>query len=352
TNLFNSLEESTYDILDTTRANVVENVKAENKKHNVIQKDAENNPFLISSKRAKLGSELPSNRRDSLSSASSHTKSDSELLSDENESSSKHAKSDNKPSSDRRDSSSSALSHAKSVSDGNDLLSKQVKSDSKPPSNRSDSSLKSDGSDSTWKPNESEDDDTEDEDDKKKKLESKLFWFVGPAEMETNISNIHKKNDGHIINKKLWDSAIQQIYQEYPLPDLPDNWLSKCNEMAEMARNDFKNNKSLLRNWYQLIDKESDNIIFDVFYNVLNMYMLSGTMEDLNEDSFVHKVLSPIILPFFKDSFEFSSVWANETLDSSAYLKKKFDPSLEEREPDFAVYTSTNQEKENLLIVE
>ncbi|CAG8812737.1 10785_t:CDS:2, partial [Gigaspora margarita] len=399
TNLLNGLEESTYDILDTTRANVVENVKAENKKHNVIQEDAENNPFLVSSKRAKLGSESPSNRRDSSSSASSHTKSDSELLSDENDSSSKHAKSDNKPPSDRRDSLSSSSSHAKSVSDGNDLLSKQVKSDSKPPSNRSDSSLKSDGSDSTWKPNESEDDDTEDEDDKKKKLESKLFWFVGPAEMETNISNIHKKwildgtnisdlffqfrelsitkalnekiersseilpinhiflmhdseNDGHIIDRKLWDSAIQQIYQEYPLPDLPDNWLSKCNEMAEMARNDFKNNKSLLRNWYQLTDKESDNIIFDVFYNVLNMYTLSGTMEDLNEDSFVHKVLSPIISPFFKDSFEFSSVWANETLDSSAYRKKKFDPSLEGREPDFAVYTSTNQEKENLLIVE
>ncbi|CAG8624702.1 24895_t:CDS:2 [Gigaspora margarita] len=70
------------------------------------------------------------------------------------------------------------------------------------------------------------------------------------------------ENDGHVINRKLWDSAIQQIYQEYPLPDLPDNWLSKCNEMAE-----------------------------------------------------------------------------------------NFDPSLEGREPDFAVYTFANQEKENLLIV-
>ncbi|KAF0509348.1 hypothetical protein F8M41_018588 [Gigaspora margarita] len=393
-NLLNSLEVSMYDVLDATRASVVENVKTENKKHNVIQEDGENNPSFISPKRAKLGS----NSRDSSSSASSNAKLDSEPLSDGNDSLSKHAKSDITPPSDRSGSSSSASSHAKSVSDGNDSLSKHAKSGSKPPRNRNDSSLKSDGSDSTWKPNESEDDETE-EDENDKKPESKLFWFVGPVEIETNISNIHSKwildgtnisdlffqfrkfsitkalnekiersseilainhiflmhdseNDGHIIDRKLWDSAIQQIYQEYPLPDLPDNWLPKCNEMAEMARNDFKNNKSLLRNWYQLTDKESDYIIFDVFHNVLNMYTLSGTMEDLNEDSFVHKVLSPIISPFFKDSFEFSSVWANETLDSSAYRKKSFDPSLEGREPDFAVYTYANQEKENLLIVE
>ncbi|RIB30236.1 hypothetical protein C2G38_2136435 [Gigaspora rosea] len=158
-NLLNGLEESTYDILDATRTSVVENVKAENKKHYVIQENAVNNPFLVSSKRVKLGSESPSNRRDSSSSASSHAKSDSEPLSDGNDSLSRHTKSDNKPPSDRSNSSFSA----------------SAKSDSKPPSDMTDSSLKSDGSDSTWKPNESEDDETEDEDDKKKKLESKLF---------------------------------------------------------------------------------------------------------------------------------------------------------------------------------
>ncbi|CAG8505822.1 17277_t:CDS:2, partial [Dentiscutata heterogama] len=337
--LLDGLEESTYDMLDVTRTNVVET-------------------------RARSGSESSSDRSDSSSSSSKHAKSDGEPLSDENDSLSKHTKSVNKT-----------------------------------PGDGSDSSCKPDGSDSSWKPDESEDDETDDEDDKKKKQKPKLFWFVGPTEIETNASKIHNKwildgtnisdlffqfrklsilkasigkiertseilainhiflmqdseNDGHIIDRKLWGSAIQQVYQEYPLSDLPDNWLSKCNEMAEMARNDFKNNKSLLRNWYKSSDKESDDIIFDVFHNILNMYTLSGTMDNLHEDSFAHKVLSPIISPFFKDSFKFSSVWANETLNSSAYRKKKFDPSLEGREPDFAVYTSANREKENLLIVE
>ncbi|CAG8624723.1 24896_t:CDS:2 [Gigaspora margarita] len=140
-----NLEVSMYDILDATRASVVENVKTENKKHNVIHEDGENNLFFISPKRAKLGS----NSRDSSSLASSNAKLDSEPLSNGNDLLSKHAKSDITPPSDRSGSSSSASSHAKSVSDGNDSLSKHAKSGSKPPRNRNDLSLKFDGSNST-----------------------------------------------------------------------------------------------------------------------------------------------------------------------------------------------------------
>ena len=43
---------------------------------------------------------------------------------------------------------------------------------------------------------------------------------------------------------------------------------------------------------------------------------------------------------------------ANETLDSSARRKKKFDPSLKGRKPDFEVHVSMNQRKENLLVLE
>ncbi|CAG8826269.1 456_t:CDS:2, partial [Cetraspora pellucida] len=57
-NLLNGLKESTYDMLDATRTNVVENIRTENRKHNVIQEDAENNPFLVS-KRAKSDKESP-----------------------------------------------------------------------------------------------------------------------------------------------------------------------------------------------------------------------------------------------------------------------------------------------------
>ncbi|CAG8716351.1 7331_t:CDS:2, partial [Racocetra fulgida] len=195
---------------------------------------AVNNPFLVSSKRAKSDSESHS---DGSNSSSEHAKSDSELLSDE-------------------------------------------KSDSKAPSN---------GSDLSWKPDECEEDGTEeDEDDKIEKQKAMIFYFVGPADIETNVSKIQNKNDGHIIDGKLWDSAIQQVYQEYPLPDLPDNWLSKCNEMAKEVE----------------------------------------------------------LFVFLKIKY---SIRANEALDSSAHRKKKFDPSLE---PDFAVYASANQERENLLIAE
>src|SRR5437868_4037713 len=43
---------------------------------------------------------------------------------------------------------------------------------------------------------------------------------------------------------------------------------------------------------------------------------------------------------------------ANETLDSSAHCKKKFDPSLEGRKPDFEVHIFMNQKKKNLLVLE
>ncbi|CAG8718715.1 8782_t:CDS:2, partial [Funneliformis mosseae] len=106
------------------------------------------------------------------------------------------------------------------------------------------------------------------------------------------------ENNGQIIDKQLWDKAIQQIYQKYPPPDPPKDWLSKCYEMSKMARKDFKNSKSLLKHWYKSSNEESNDIIFDVFYNILGVYTSSGSMKHLHEDSFAHKALSPVISPF------------------------------------------------------
>ncbi|CAG8616168.1 1962_t:CDS:10 [Funneliformis mosseae] len=253
-------------------------------------------------------------------------------------------------------------------------------------------------SDGSWRP-ECEDEEYEGAEEYEKNQESKpkLFWFVGPGEInikgkihnkwildEINISDIffqfrqsaitkaidgsiegmseilalnhifliQDSESGRIIDKQLWDRVIQQVYQEYPPPDPPEDWLSKCNEVSKMARKDFKNSKSLLKNWYKSSNKESDDIIFDVFHNILSLYTPSGSAENLHEDSFAHKVLSPVISPFFKDSLEISSVWANEILDSSAHRKKRFDPSLEGRKPDFELHISMNQRKENLLVLE
>ncbi|CAI2166265.1 5998_t:CDS:2 [Funneliformis geosporum] len=213
-------------------------------------------------------------------------------------------------------------------------------------------------SDGSWRL-ESEDEGTTEEDEGTEEYENdqksnpKLFWFVRLGEINIkdeiqnkwildgiNISDIFfqfrqstitkalvesiegttlnhifliqdSENNGQIIDKQLWDRVIQQVYQEYSPPDPPEDWLSKCNKASKIARKDFKNSKSLLKNWYKSSNKESDNIIFDVFHNM-----------------------------------------ANETLDSSARRKKKFDPSLKGKKPDFEVHVSMNQIKENLLVLE
>ena len=49
-----------------------------------------------------------------------------------------------------------------------------------------------------------------------------------------HIFLIQDSESGQIIDKQLWDRVIQQVYQEYPPPDLPEDWLSKCNEMSKV----------------------------------------------------------------------------------------------------------------------
>lgn len=46
------------------------------------------------------------------------------------------------------------------------------------------------------------------------------------------------------------------------------------------------------------------------------------------------------------------NIRANDGLDASYHRKRKFDPSLQGRKPDFAVFTSNQYKKAHLLVVE
>jgi len=86
-------------------------------------------------------------------------------------------------------------------------------------------------------------------------------------------------------------------------------------------------------------------MILGVVQAILNLY--SSTL-NASEDTLVRKVLS---LFFFDDDF-IECVWANSTLSASASRKRKFDPSLQGRKPDFMVSTASGQCKAHLLIAE
>jgi len=69
-----------------------------------------------------------------------------------------------------------------------------------------------------------------------------------------------------------------------------------------------------------------------VFQSIISQLSNASTA-CANEDTFAHKVLGPIILPFFSDEL-LEYEWANRTLDASSHRKQKFDPSLQGRKPD------------------
>ncbi|CAG8611478.1 360_t:CDS:10, partial [Paraglomus occultum] len=229
----------------------------------------------------------------------------------------------------------------------------------------------------------------------KKQFKAKLYWFVGPGEIETilpedacqwfvnevnvsalffeyrklsikkastdsmetpsemlAINNIFLLEDSgdHNIDQQLRDDIFDQMRQEYLLEELSNDSLLKCNEMAKVARTNFKECKAILRRWRRASDE--DETILDVFHNILGHYTTSFSVENFNEDTFVHEVLQPIISPFFQNTDVVTCEWANGTFGASSERKRKFDPFLQGRKADFSVYVSNGYHRQPLLVSE
>jgi len=222
----------------------------------------------------------------------------------------------------------------------------------------------------------------------------KIEWFVGPGVKETilgtcqwnvnnvNISNmllayrelsIKKASAGTLtlatdilslnfiflleddvqcmrefFDQQLLASIFQEIRREFVSHMLSDDDILKCYHMSEAARISTKECRDLLKQWNRTVKDDDDNVVLEVFQSIMHSY---SSVTNANEDTFVHKTLAPVLSVFFTDNELVECVWANSTLNASFVRKRKFDPSLRGRKPDFGVFVS-GQPKAHLLVVE
>ncbi|RUS20333.1 hypothetical protein BC937DRAFT_95471 [Endogone sp. FLAS-F59071] len=165
--------------------------------------------------------------------------------------------------------------------------------------------------------------------------------------MEEDASyGVRERFDG-----ELWTSIFKEIKAEYIPVKLSDDDILRCFQMAQTASSNFRDCKALIKKWHRLRDDTTEDVVLEVFDGILLQISLNTKMVDSNEDTFIHKILAPFVMPFFADT-ELVECVANDELDASYHRKRKFDPSLQGRKPDFAVFTSNQYKKAHLLVVE
>ncbi|CAG8731878.1 861_t:CDS:2, partial [Acaulospora morrowiae] len=111
--------------------------------------------------------------------------------------------------------------------------------------------------------------------------------------------------------------------------------------MAQIASEDFRKCRPLLRKWQKDLDNNQEDLILETF----------ESMQGLKEDSFVHEVFEPVIRPFIRN-INFKCEWSTDVLEASVHRKRKFDPILQGRKADFSVYLPIRGNKFYLLASE
>ncbi|RUP47319.1 hypothetical protein BC936DRAFT_145863 [Jimgerdemannia flammicorona] len=154
-------------------------------------------------------------------------------------------------------------------------------------------------------------------------------------------NNLREMFDG-----ELWMAVVNDIEKQSVSYRLSNDDILRCHAMSEAASHTFEDCKSLLRKWQQ---QEADGDVLTEFFE--SMYLQQESWWN-QEDAFVHEILGPVLKPFFASNKLLKRNWSTDTLDASSHRKKKFDPSLQGRKPDFSVFTSVKSKKEFLFVAE
>ncbi|CAG8674653.1 2211_t:CDS:2, partial [Acaulospora morrowiae] len=243
-----------------------------------------------------------------------------------------------------------------------------------------------DASYSSYHPESSESDNSV-ESEQKEKTEFQYEWFVGPGIKESKLNENGNKWTVGIIDvsnllleyrnisiKKASEQKIENAVEMLSLNHiflLDENLSTGVSEMIDTAslKAIFENIrseytpyhlsdkdiirccKSLLRKWQKEVDENDNDLVLEVFESIFKYFPHNTNRADAREDSFVHEVFAPIILPFFVNS-DLMCEWSSDVLDSSTHRKRKFDPILQGRKADFSAYAQTKGNRYYLFVSE
>ncbi|CAG8800649.1 10845_t:CDS:10, partial [Cetraspora pellucida] len=241
-------------------------------------------------------------------------------------------------------------------------------------------------SSSSYHPESSESDDSV-ESEQKEKPEFQYEWFVGPGIKESKLNENENKWTVGIIDvsnllleyrnisiKKASEQKIENAVEMLSLNHiflLDENLSTGISEMIgpaslkaifENIRSEYTSYhlsdkdiirccKSLLRKWQKEVDENDNDLVLEVFESIFKYFPCNTNRADAREDSFIHEVFAPIILPFFVNS-DLICEWSSDVLDSSTHRKRKFDPILQGRKADFSAYAQTKGNRYYLLVSE
>ncbi|CAJ0832149.1 16245_t:CDS:2 [Entrophospora sp. SA101] len=163
---------------------------------------------------------------------------------------------------------------------------------------------------------------------------------------ETNVSNFVKNRSSGIheyFDKAIWEDIFNNIRSEIEYLEL--------SEHDVIANKNFNEFMPCIREWQKTMKNNEHDLVLEFFESIHNSLSVD-TDKNIKEDSFVHKALESVLKAFYQDTANIKLKWSTDVLEASAHRKKKFDPSLRGRIPDFSVSYSYKNRKVDLLVVE
>ncbi|KAG1533997.1 hypothetical protein G6F45_012156 [Rhizopus arrhizus] len=162
------------------------------------------------------------------------------------------------------------------------------------------------------------------------------------------ISNNSKS--GNLMDGDVWDIMVEQCRDEFPLQPLNRSHSAWCHNVNEIARTNVKEAKRIVQD-----AKISDDLAVayrDVYHDILRAYSSNYSVDGVNEDTYVHDALQPLLKAYFPNDDVICREGANGTIKASSSRKQKFDPNSHGRKGDCSVKTNDGCLSQLVLLVE
>ncbi|CAG8563236.1 3262_t:CDS:2, partial [Cetraspora pellucida] len=141
---------------------------------------------------------------------------------------------------------------------------------------------------------------------------SHVFLF-----QEENLQGLRE-----FFDDELWQCIFLEIRTQYSYVNISERVFDLCGTVVK-CRTEIK---SYLRSYNT--NGEFEEIMHDILYHLSDNYQNSFVKNNKIEDTHSYNYLDSVIKPFFPKSKKTTMDWANRTSESSAWIKKQFDPIL------------------------
>ncbi|CAI2190111.1 20561_t:CDS:10 [Funneliformis geosporum] len=158
------------------------------------------------------------------------------------------------------------------------------------------------------------------------------------------------------FDDELWQNIFSEIYAQYPYVAVPEGVFNLCGSVLKIGcqQQEFRQRRTEIKKFLKnyKTDGELEEIMHNILSSFADSYQSLFSKNNKIEDTHSHNYVDPIIKSFFPEGKKTVTDWANRTSESSAQMKKRFDPILSGSKPDLTIRTTNPKKYAELMFAE